>query len=309
MGRQQLLRFLKIGVTIFMLWYILRNADLASILKTIRNSNYVLIVLALLAFSGYQLVYAYNWRRILAILRKDIRYSGLLRIHMIGLFYNLFLPTSMGGDVAKMYYLSKKVNDRMTTVKSIALLRGVGLLTNLGILAIGLSCADDVFGDVRFGAGVSSGFYLFAGVAAAVSLIAMTPVRQNRFVESLLRRIREYTAAFTTFVLSSRKEMIVVILISVLTQLVIIGENCLIMKALSIHIPFVHVMYIVPLTFFATLLPITISGIGIREGAFVYFLSLYGYSVEDALAFSLVGYLLILILGVTGGVVSVSSEK
>jgi len=299
----------KILFTFLVLSYVLRNADLQSLLRTIRNSDYILILLALLTFSFYQVLYSYNWKKVLTAFSGGIGYLEVFRIHMIGLFYNLFLPTSMGGDVAKIYYLSKKVNDRMVAIKSIVLLRGTGLLTNLLLLAAVLVYNREILVLVGFEDKIAHGLYLLAGVIAVVSIIRWTPVRNNETVQYLTGKIFEYISSFKSFLCDFRREMLGVFLLSLVNQLIIIFENYLILRALDIDIAFVHVMYIIPLTFFATMLPITIAGIGIREGAFVYFLTRYGYSVEDAIAFSLIGYVLILFIGFAGGVVSATSSN
>jgi uncharacterized protein (TIRG00374 family) len=308
--KQVFLKYGKILFTFLILSYVLRNADLHSILRTIRNSDHTLILLALLTFSFYQILYSFNWSRVLTALSGGISYLELLRIHMIGLFYNLFLPTSMGGDVAKIYYLSKKVNDRVVAIKSIALLRGTGLLTNLLMLAVVLVYNREILALIGFEDRIAHGLYLLAGVIAGVSILRWTPARNNSLVQFLTGKVLEYISSFKLFLCDFRREMLGIFLLSLVNQLIIVFENYLILRALDIDIAFVNVMYIIPLTFFATMLPITIAGIGIREGAFVYFLTRHGYSVEDAIAFSLIGYVLILFIGFAGGVVSaISSNK
>jgi len=306
--KKRILKYGKILVTFLILIYILRNADIQSILRIVRNSDLVLILLALLSFSFYQILYSYNWRKVLTTLSGRISYLELVKIHMIGLFYNLFLPTSMGGDVAKIYYLSKKLKDKVITIKSIVLLRGTGLLTNLMILTVAILFNREIMTMIGLEGKITQGLYLLTGVIAFVSILIWTPIKNNRRVKSLTVKIFDHVSSFKHFLSESRREMLGIILLSLINQLVIIFENYLILRALDMNIPFVSVMYIVPLTFFATMLPITIAGIGIREGAFVFFLTRYGYSVEDAIAFSLIGYVLILLLGFTGGVISATTS-
>jgi len=306
--RTRMFKYGKILFTFLILYYVLKDADLQSILRTVSNSNLLLILLALISFSLYQVLYSYNWRNVLATLSGRIGYLELTRIHMIGLFYNLFLPTSMGGDVAKIYYLSKKVNDKIMAIKSVVLLRGTGLVTNLAILAVAVVFNRDILALIGIENRITHGLYLLAGMIVFVMALTCTPVRNYRGVKFFTDRIFEYISSFKLFLCEFRREMLGIILLSLVNQLVIIFENYLILRALDMNIAFVSVMYIIPLTFFATLLPITIAGIGIREGAFVYFLTRYGYSVEDAIAFSLIGYVLMLLMGFTGGVISATSS-
>jgi uncharacterized protein (TIRG00374 family) len=310
MNMKTVFKYGKIVFTFAILFFILRNVDLPELVETIRSSNYGLIILALASFAFYQILYAYNWNRILSTLKEKTKFTDLFRIHMIGLFYNLFLPTSMGGDVAKIYYLSKRLSNRMIAIKSIALLRGTGLITNLLILAFSLAFNKEILALLGFEGRAIYGVYFMAGMIVFFSLVNRTSIGNGQRVRDLKAKVQDYISRFRTFVCEFRREMYGILFISLVNQLIIIFENFLILKALGIDIGFINVMYIVPLTFFATLLPVTIAGIGIREGAFIYFLGIYNYSMEDAIAFSLIGYLLILVMGISGGIVSAAgSEK
>ncbi len=308
MNRKNILKYGKVIFTFLILVFILRKADLRAIITTIKNGDYLFILLALSSFALYQLIYAYNWQRILSTLSERIRYVDLLKVHMIGLFYNLFLPTSMGGDVAKIYYLSKKLKDRVIPIKSIALLRGAGFITNMMILGFSLVFHKELLEILGFQGRAVYGVYFLVGMIAVYSLVNRMGVSENRQFRKARSKIQDYVTRFKSFLGEFKIEMYGIIAVSLLNQLIIILENYIILEALDMHIGFIHVMYIVPLTFFATLLPVTIAGIGIREGAFIYFLGRYGYSPENAIAFSLLGYLLILVVGITGGLVHATTE-
>jgi hypothetical protein len=76
-------------------------------------------------------------------------------------------------------------------------------------------------------------------------------------------------------------------------------------RALSLHIPPGSCIWLVSLVYFVTLVPATISGLGLREGALVLLLPHYGVPRADALAFSLLLFAITLALGVLGGVLEV----
>jgi uncharacterized protein (TIRG00374 family) len=182
----------------------------------------------------------------------------------------------------------------------------LGLFTNLMILGFAFAVHREVIALMGLKGSLAYGAYALIGAAAVVTLLHQTPMRRNRKIQKITGRIVDYVARFASFLREFKKELYAVLAISLLNQLVIIFENYLILRALNMHIGFTHVMYIVPLTFIATLLPITIAGIGIREGAFIYFLGKFHYSPENAIAFSLIGYFILLITGIAGGFVSIS---
>lgn len=307
--KKSIIRLVKVAFTIILLAFVLRNANLHDILLIIKDSNFSSILLALLSFSLYQLLFAYNWKRVLKTLKEKVHYPDLLRIHMIGLFYNLFLPTSMGGDVAKIFYLSKRLENRIISIKSIALLRGIGLLTNLMILSFSLAFNRELLDIVSYNRSILHSAYIITGLITILSIINRTGIVQTNRMKAITNRIREYICRIRAFLEEFKFEMLSVVIISLLNQLIIILENFLICRSLHMDIAFVNMMYIIPLTFLATLLPITIAGIGIREGAFIFFLTRYNYTVENAIAFSLIGYLLVLIMGFSGGIVNAVTSQ
>jgi hypothetical protein len=307
MTKNILLNVVKVLFTIFFLAFALRNVDVPAMLSTLAGSRFLFIGIALLVFGLYQFIYVYNWGKILSVLRERVRYRELFRFHMIGLFYNLFLPTSMGGDLAKIYYLSRSIANRLVPIKSIAILRGTGLLTNLFLIAISYAMTR---GTVRVE--VPEALSGRAPAAASVLLwlaAGAVMVSDGGILRSILARARSFTASMRDFVKYHRKEVVSVLIISFVTQMMIILENRILLAALGIEVPFVDMMFIIPLTFLVTLLPITIAGLGIREGAFIYFLQKYHYTAADAVAFSLLGYSLMLVMGLAGGIVNVASRS
>ena len=309
MKSQKIFKLGKAAFTLLLLAIVLRRADLGNIIHIVKESDLDFILLAILSFTFYQLMFAYNWNKALATLKANIQYADLLKIHMTGLFYNLFLPTSMGGELAKIYYLSKRLNNRITSLKSVALVRGVGLLTNLLILTFSLAFNRELFMVVGYDKTIIHGFYFVTGTIAVLSIINRVACGKNKAMKTIVKTMKEYILRLKSFLEEFKLEMVMVVLISLVNQLIIILENFLILESLHMNVGFIGLMYIIPLTFFATLLPITIAGIGIREGAFIYFLTRYGYTVDSVVAFSLIGYLIIMIMGITGGIVNAMTSE
>lgn len=299
---------LKALLTLLILGFVLRNVDLTKMLETLAHCRFHFIFVAVLVFATYQFVYVYNWGRVLVALKERVGYRELLTFHMIGLFYNLFLPTSMGGDLAKIYYLSKRLANRLVTIKSIAILRGIGLLTNLILVGVSIAVTSETI-RVYLAKEFSSSSIPTAGLGAVSLACGLAAITRNGDAPKLVFKAGEFIGSMRDVVRNYKGRVISIIALSLVAQFLIIIENSLLLAALGIEIPFVDMMYIIPLTFFATLLPITIAGLGIREGAFIYFLQKYHYTVDDAVAFSLLGYILMLLMGIAGGIINVAAHS
>jgi uncharacterized membrane protein YbhN (UPF0104 family) len=97
--------------------------------------------------------------------------------------------------------------------------------------------------------------------------------------------------------------MLAALLWSGLLQCVVITHYYIVGLALGLTIPWQAYVLIVPLALAITMLPISINGVGVREGAFAYLLGVYGVELPVSIAFALVIYALMLGQGLLGGLV------
>ena len=93
--------------------------------------------------------------------------------------------------------------------------------------------------------------------------------------------------------------------ISLVFNILLIAVNYLIALSLGIEIPLWYFLLFIPLTSFLLVLPISLSGLGVREGAYVYLFAQAGVSAPLALAMSLLFYALNVATGLIGGVLYV----
>ena len=92
-----------------------------------------------------------------------------------------------------------------------------------------------------------------------------------------------------------RKILLSSIILILAIQLATITSVYLVFKAYGIHLPlYVHIS-IYPVIAILSMIPITISGLGIREGFFIYFYVQLGVPAETAVIVSLVNYVIIVL--------------
>ena len=90
---------------------------------------------------------------------------------------------------------------------------------------------------------------------------------------------------------------------SLLLQCVVVAHYYAIGLALGFDVPLYAYAFIVPIATVVMALPISINGIGVREGVFGYLLGFYGVETSASLAFAWVAYALLLATGLLGGIV------
>jgi len=98
---------LKFAVTAAALYFVIRKIDIADILELYRQSNLFYILLALILFALSKLFSAYRLNIYFRAIGLRLAEKTNIRLYLLGMFYNLFLPGGIGGDGYKIYLLQK----------------------------------------------------------------------------------------------------------------------------------------------------------------------------------------------------------
>jgi uncharacterized membrane protein YbhN (UPF0104 family) len=245
---------------------------------------------------------AARWQRVLFGLGLDARIPRLLTYYLAGLFVANFLPSTIGGDVLRVRRLATQTQDTPATFASVVLERltgwvvlpvmtFTGLAINRGLLRVARSESQ-----IALGVSVATLALLVTLLALAASprLGGRLAARANwlRFVGAVhlgVDRFRRRPGAAAG-----------VLAVAFLYQFAVVGAAWLGGEALGIHIGFSAMLAFMPVVAIVQVLPITIGGLGIREGAFVLFLHPLGVSQTHAIALGLLVYLMNLAVSLLG---------
>jgi len=134
-SRKKLLStFFKIGLSVFLLYFVFTKISFAEILETLRGVKPHFLILSIFAFILSQWISA---KRLLIIFHKagyNLSNGSNNILYLIGMFYNFFIPGGIGGDAYKIYILNKKFKWEVKTLTSAVFVdRFIGL-TAIGIL-------------------------------------------------------------------------------------------------------------------------------------------------------------------------------
>ena len=235
---------------------------------------------------------ALRWQRVLAALGKSARLGNLVSHSFAGLFVGNFLPSTIGGDVLRVKRLASENGDSTGTFASVVLER----LTGWVVLPVLTICAITVNrGLLRIPnwdllpiiAGVTLSLLVAILIAAANPRVG-TRLAGNeswlRFVAAIhlgLDRFRRQPGAVAE-----------VLAVSFVYQAAVVFSVFLGAKALDIPVSWSAVLAVIPAVAIIQVLPISISGLGVREGALVLFLAhvQLGVRAEEAIALGLLFY-------------------
>ena len=297
-----ILRFVVSFGLLFLLVWIMRK-DAKEVIGIFKGSDKMLILLALLINIPLSIAVAYRLKLLMSGQKISLSIKDAVYLTFIGYFFNNFLPTAIGGDIAKAYYASKKTNNKVASYAAVVADRLIGLIATLmvalaGLLFIGKSIDND---------------FIIWGVLVAFILVVLViffllkknkrPVKVSSGGKGVFNKIKEKSLKLYTAVNLYRNSpgiLVKGIALSLLLQMLSIANIYLFVLCVGGNMPLFRLFVIIPLVWAVSMLP-SINGLGVREGAFVYFLKGY-IGPEKAFAVSLLWLGLIMLCSLIGGI-------
>jgi hypothetical protein len=303
-GRTALL--IKVAVSGILLAVLFWRVDRAAFVRSLH-------ALPLSLFLGCVALY------ILGYLISTIRWGCLLRaegirvplwrltlVYFQGAFFNLFLPTLIGGDLVRGYFIYRMTQGHDASLASILLDRLTGfaalLLLAVGALVFGSGTRHDpqvavlILGVAALFAGgllVLLNSRLLDRTTGILRLVGLArfQAKLQGMVDALRRYRRHHQALGVAFGLS------------IFLQALIIVTYYLIGVGLKLGVPLLDFFLFVPLITCLSMLPVSVAGLGIREGGVIYFFAKVGVPAAAALGMSLVWFSLTVVVSGLGGLV------
>ncbi len=293
--------WVKVAVSVLVLYLIFRGTDLGKITGFMAKSSKPLWAAALFLMILSQLISTFRWRILLRPLDFDLPWSRVFTIYFTGMFFSLFLPTIVGGDGVKTFYIAGDWRRVPAALYTLLADRTIGLAAMLLFTLFGLPVVWNIWPR-----------WLVVGLPLSVLLFYLLLVYLPVFSSGLLmlnRRLREVPSE-RLFVYWEKPEASgKAWLLSLLIHACLVLSHILLAEALGMAIPLSAWAVIYPLSALAGFLPISLSGVGPREAAYVYLTGLYGVARETALAFGIMWFSVVLVNGLAGGIVYVFGSE
>jgi uncharacterized membrane protein YbhN (UPF0104 family) len=243
--------------------------------------------LAAIVYAVTQAVSSVRWQLLGRPLGFQEPFRRFLGYYYIGMFFNLVLPTSVGGDVVRAWYLDGKSGRRATAFVSVIADRvsGVVVLVLLALIALPFRPAELPAWVTWTVAGMAGGG-LF-GLTCLLSFGRMTGTRYSvpctkYTVFDAVFRFCSLLGDLPSALCPSPRVFLVSTLLSVVVQLANVLVVWLIGQALHLSVPGSYHLILVPTVTLLTLLPISLNGMGVREGAMAVMLAPLGVDAGTA---------------------------
>ncbi|KWT85774.1 lysylphosphatidylglycerol synthase transmembrane domain-containing protein [Candidatus Magnetominusculus xianensis] len=277
----------KVLISAVILYVLLSKIDTSKVFSLLRNINLLCFFAASLLCVFSMLIISRRWQLFIS---DDIPLSKLFSLNMIGLFFNNVMPGTTGGDAVKLYYVYKKTGNGLIAAGSVFMDRYIGLAN---IIFIGFAAM--LFGLNRL---VGTGVEYFTPVVTAAFVVVSFIVFRFR----LGGRFASVSKFYEYFHLYMRNLRAIALsfLLTTAAQLIAIGCAYLTAVGLGVKIDVLDLLIFIPVIILIASIPISISGLGLREGAFVILFKKAGIPEETAIAISFGWYLTTLAASLPG---------
>jgi glycosyltransferase 2 family protein len=293
---------LRLGCTVLLFAVLFKSFAWPTLLTTLTRLDVAIVLIGLIVGVFGILVSSYQWKSLLNGEQIHIDLAKLINLYFVGIAFNHFLPTGMGGDVVKAYYVSREGGSNATSASAVLMSRVTGLF---GMFIVSISAL--LFWHTSFPREIVIPFLLLvlaacAAIAFAVFSVSILP----RFFEGrwaqwpIFASIISFGNALSVSIRRPRS-MGTATLYGVLFHI----ETCLnyyiYAVALHMHVPLSFYLVAIPFVTLVAFLPISINGFGLREGVFVYTFSIIHILPATSLLLAFLVDLQTLLFGIIGG--------
>jgi uncharacterized protein (TIRG00374 family) len=290
-----------------LLWLLARSVGVQDTLEHLEQLDVGLAGLGASVLLLQLLLGATRWQLVGRCYGPAKDFGQLVRFSFMAQFFSQILPATLGGDAVRIWLYYKDGGTLRSSILGVVTDRVFGVVGLMLLVAAGLFTEQAGRLDALLRSGVAllvgGGFSAFAGLLLIRRLPGcwLSRFRVTRVARDLSEGIHG--------LISKYRDSLVVVGGSAAIHLASIASAWFIAAALGIHISPAVLFVTVPLAIFVSMVPITVSGWGLREGALVALLALYGVPSDGALALSLCFGLALALISLPGALLWATSRR
>jgi uncharacterized protein (TIRG00374 family) len=301
---------LTISLGLIVVLFFIVSDRFTDILYRLSNIQYFIFVLSLLCFLLAQVLLAFRFKELLKATGVTFTLAECIRLHLVGIFFNNFLPTSVGGDVVKAYYTGRHSGKKIQSYTIVFIDRVTGLISMIFIGLFVVIFFGRFIEDKRLISGllVISGIGLFASIFLfskrfARSFKFLVPVLRYFKIEEKIRSVFEILSG----VKGNYKVILLTFFFSIISQIFSNIALWLVAYSIFLDIGILNVFVLFPIIGIVSMLP-SLNGLGIREGAIVYFLSPV-VGKDGSFSVSIVWFFMLVLTSIIGGIIYATAPE
>ena len=307
--KKTLLTLLQVAVTVGLLWWVFHDpAKRAQMGEALRQANWGWLWIGVGVFFMCTILATVRWKVLLNVQGIDMGWVRTWQLFMVGMFFNLFMLGSTGGDVVKMFLTMREAPDnKAAALLSVFMDRVIGMMA-LILISLGfLYFRYDVLSHSPASSALLTTllWLLAAAVVVTVGMFVGSAFGWVHYLPSwtpLRGRIVEVSAACHMYAKGWRQTIWAFLVSFPLFAMFFITFYCA-ARAFTDQLGLVDVFSVLPIVAVITAIPISVSGIGVRESLFVSLLAPFGITAAIATLISVTGFLINTVGSLAGGLV------
>jgi glycosyltransferase 2 family protein len=267
------------------------------VLRLLPQVDPLLFMVTVLIALADRFLMAYKWNLLIRAKAIGMSLGRTFKIYLISGFFGIFLPSGVGSDIFRIYYTSTNQGRGTQVAASVLLEKILGIVASASAAVIGVIIMGLFYPAPFFNAASSIAVVVFFIVSAVgawmalqrrgLALLIAALKRWQRKNRKLSRLILKCHSAFVAY----RREkslLLIFLVLSILEQMVYAVMNFWGSQSLGLRLELFYFLGIIPTCRIFTRLPISINALGVREGLYVFFFSLVGMTMAEALTLSLI---------------------
>lgn len=306
---------LKIAVSLGILVLIFRKVDFNELWRELRTAHTSYVIASICLYLAVQALSAYRWYVLLKPIGVDTSYRKILSFYLLGMYFNFFLPTAIGGDAVRVYYLNKETRKLSRSTASVFLDRDIGMGALLLIATVAAAFAGTTINQVPLAP-------IFALITVAFVLINLALFyrpsydllhrvlrlfkmkRADEKVENLFESVNSYRGEWGV--------LNVAMALSIIIQLGGIFANVLLGHAIGLETRngWLDYLVIVPAVSLISMNPLSVNGTGWREYSYLVLFGSVGLGAladvhNQAMALAVLWLGVLIVTSLPGGIIYV----
>lgn len=293
---------ISLGLIIYLTWLI----DWERAGKILKEVDKIFLF-GILLVALFRLIFAtFRWQRILSDNQVVLSFGFAYASYLIGSFYNIFLPGVTGGDIIRAGRCIQRTQCVWGTATATVILERIsGMVATLLIAFVTYLCFPNTLPSLIV---IETNSLVTVISALGLFVMLVLILGRRKWLKWLpsqnLKGIKGFmVSGLRTFGVLQAHTLVLILLLSVLFQGLDIVITFLLSQAIGLNLPLLVFFAIIPLIYIAIILPISLGGLGIREGMLTFLLAQFGVTTSDAVMLSFLVYFIHVIIASLGGIV------
>lgn len=297
--KKKIITILRIAISIILLAVLIIFADIDKIITSLKNFNLKWLPIVFLLIALSVVVSTFKWKILLKAQSVSVGFAALFGYYISGLFFNNFLPSSIGGDGVRIYLAGKKTDNFSSAASSVVVER---VLATVTLAFLGIVSAIFAQKPSKLAVILLIALFIVGVLLTCVLLTGWMP----KFLKNKDGKISKAWGSFSTSsgeLKNHPKELAICLIESIVFQIIVSLVIGAVMKGLNLPIiPLPDLFLVTSASSVLAMVPIGLNGYGMREGAYIYLLQPFGYAPSAALTVSVLFALYVSIFSLLGGI-------